>query len=310
MNRVLRELARGSVEGGAVASHPGWLLAHWRRRFGEEGTRQRLAWNDTKPPLTLQPARWDLDALRSRLQAAGFGVREAPLGTGLHVVASPASPPPAQLPGFAEGGFIVQDAAHALVCRYAAISPGTLVYDACSAPGGKAVALERLGARVVASDARPDRIGRLVGTARRAGVAIRVVVADLQSAPFGDASMGAVFVDVPCTATGTMARHPDARWRVSERAIARAAERQRGLLDAAARLVRPGGLLVYATCSLEPEENSDIVNDFVTRHPEFVRDPARGAVPAQLVTPQGDFQSLPQRDGIDGAYAARLTRAG
>jgi len=313
VNRVLRELVRtGGGRREAGATHPRWLLKRWENQFGAAETERLVAWNDTKPLLTLQPARWDLDALRSRLQAAGFGVREAPLGIGLQVVASPASrlPPPAQLPGFAEGGFVVQDAAHALVCHYAAIPPGALVYDACSAPGGKAVALERLGARVVAGDARPDRIGRLVDTAWRAGVAIRVVVADLQAAPFGDASLGAVFVDVPCTATGTMARHPDARWRVSEQAIARAAERQRRLLDAAARLIRPGGLLVYATCSLEPEENSDIVNDFVTRHPEFARDPAHGAVPAQLVTPEGDFQSLPQRDGTDGAYAARLTRAG
>jgi len=312
VNRVLRELARGSGERGAVPSHPRWLLERWRRRFGVE-TERLLAWNDARPPLILQPARWDVATLGDRLRAAGIGVEEAPFGAGVRVVSggnrSPL-PAPRELPGYAEGAFIVQDAAHALVCRYAAIPPGTLVYDACGAPGGKAVVLERLGARIVAGDARPDRIGRLVDTAQRAGVAIRVVVADLLSAPFAGGSMRAVFVDAPCSATGTMARHPDARWRVSERAIGRAAERQRRILDGAARLVRPGGLLVYATCSLEPEENSDIVNDFVTRHPEFARDPARGAAPAELVTPQGDFQSLPQRHGIDGAYAARLTRAG
>jgi len=115
-------------------------------------------------------------------------------------------------------------------------------------------------------------------------------------------------VDAPCSATGTMARHPDARWRVTQRAIARAAARQRALLAAAAALVRPGGLLVYATCSLEPEENSDIVTEFLARHPQFARVPAAGAVPADLLTPAGDFQSLPQRHGMDGAYAARLGR--
>ena len=115
-------------------------------------------------------------------------------------------------------------------------------------------------------------------------------------------------MDAPCSATGTMARHPDARWRLTPRTIARAAERQRALLAAAAALVRPGGLLVYATCSLEPEENSDIVTGFLARHPEFARTPATGAVPTALLTPAGDFQSLPQRHGTDGAYAARLAR--
>src|SRR5207245_10862801 len=169
-------------------------------------------------------------------------------------------PRPRDLPGFTEGGFLVQDPAHALVCRFAAIPAGARVYDACAAPGGKAVTLERLGARVVAGDARRDRLGRLTETVRRCGVAIRVAAADLLSAPLAAASVDVVLVDAPCTATGTMARHPDARWRVSERAITRAAERQRRLMDAAARLVKPGGVLVYATCSLEPEENSAIVN--------------------------------------------------
>jgi 16S rRNA (cytosine967-C5)-methyltransferase len=127
--------------------------------------------------------------------------------------------------------------------------------------------------------------------------------------PFAGDAFPAVFVDAPCTATGTMARHPDARWRLSPGAIARAAERQGALLAAAARLVRPGGLLIYATCSLEPEENGDVVNAFLAVHPEFRRAPAAGAVPAPLLTPEGDFQSLPQRDGMDGAYAARLVRA-
>src|SRR5207244_4030815 len=206
--------------------------------------------------LTLQPLRWTSEALRTRLTEAGFGVREAPYDAGLQVTTggtAPRSPLPTALPGFAEGAFIVQDPAHALLCRYAAIPRGALVYDACAAPGGKAVTLERLGARVVAGDARRDRIGRLAETARRAGVAIRIALADLLSAPFAAGTLNAVLVDSPCSATGTMARHPDARWRVAEGTIARAARRQLALLAAAAPLVKRGGLLIYATCSLEPE---------------------------------------------------------
>jgi 16S rRNA (cytosine967-C5)-methyltransferase len=315
VNQALRKLAgvRDQVP-GVRDSHPAWLVRRWRTRFGDADTASLLAWNDRKPPLTLQPARWHESALAGRLQEAGIGVTEAPFGAGLRITLTPDTRhlTPRRLPGFSEGAFIVQDPAATLVCRYAAIPPGTPVYDACAAPGGKAVALERLGARVIAGDARPDRIGRLRETARRAGVAIRVVVADLLAAPFGDDSLPAVLVDAPCTATGTMARHPDARWRVSPRAVTRAAERQRCLLDRAARLVARGGVLVYATCSLEPEENSDVVNDFLERHCEFVREPpaVRRSVPAQLLTADGDFESRPPRDGMDGAYAARLVRRG
>jgi len=312
VNQALRRLQRGSGLGArdSGTTPPRWLIERWRRQFGLEETHRLITWNDTKPPLTLQPVRWSTSELASRLRKAGFGVTEAPFGAGVRVIPSPEPrvPSPARLPGFAEGAFIVQDPAHALVCRFAAIPPGTVVYDACAAPGGKAVALERGGARVMAGDARRERVGRLVETARRAGVAIRVAVADLLAAPFRSEALAAVLVDAPCSATGTMARHPDARWRVAPRTIARAAERQRSLLAAAATLVRSGGLLVYATCSLEPEENSDIVTDFLAHHPQFTRVPATGAVSAALLTPAGDFQSLPQRHGMDGAYAARLAR--
>jgi 16S rRNA (cytosine967-C5)-methyltransferase len=309
VNHTLRHLSRAPAPEG-VATHPRWLVARWVHQFGREEARRLVAWNDTPPPLTLQPARWDRSTLEHRLKAAGFGVREAPFGAGLEVLRTeaPGAMRPGSLPGFAEGGFIVQDPAHALVCRYAAVPPGGRVADLCAAPGGKAVMLERLGARVVAADRRRERSGRLAETARRAGVAIRVVLADLVSSPFGTGALDAVLVDAPCSATGTMRRHPDARWRLSPRTIARAAERQRALVAAAALLVRPGGLLIYATCSLEPEENGEIVNEFLARHPAFERAPAAGAVPAALVAANGDFQTLPGRQATDGAYAARLVR--
>ena len=311
LRRLIRETRNGTRE-TSEGTHPRWLVARWRRSFGAAESARLVSWNDTRPALTIQPARWSKEVLARALREAGFGVEDAPYDAGLRVTHGDHAsrlPFPVHLPGFAEGGFVVQDAAHALVCRYAGLAPGAQVYDACAAPGGKAVTLERLGARVVAGDARRDRIGRLTETVGRCGVAIRVVAADLLSAPLAAASLDVVLVDAPCSATGTMARHPDARWRVSKHAITRAAERQRRLMEAAARLVKPGGVLVYATCSLEPEENSAIVNDFLARHAGLGREPATGAVPAALLTAEGDFQSLPQRHGMDGAYAARLVRA-
>lgn len=315
VNQALRRIAGiGSRESGVGGSHPEWLVRRWTSAFGEEATERLIAWNDTKPVLTLQPARWNIDTLARRLRDAGVGVREAPFDAGVQVTPlTPDSrlPIPTRLPGFTEGGFVVQAPAHALVCRFAAIPSGWLVYDACAAPGGKAVTFEAGGARVVAGDGRRDRLPRLADTARRAGVAVRCVAADLEAAPFAPGSFDAVLVDAPCSATGTVARHPDARWRLTPELFARAATRQARLLAAAALLVRPdGGLLIYATCSLEPEENTAVVEDFLSRHPEFMRagPPRDVAVPAELLTAAGDFQSLPQRHGIDGAYAARFTR--
>ena len=310
VNRTLRQLHRdgGRGTGDGSSTHPDWLQQRWTDRYGEHETQRLIAWNDTRPPLIIQPARWSLERLENELRSVGAETTRAPFGAGLEVRGSL----PPSLPGFTEGAFIVQDPAHALVARFAAIPPGERVYDACAAPGGKAVALEALGARILAGDARRERIGRLADTTRRAGVEIRCVAADLEAAPIRPAGVDAVLVDAPCSATGTMRRHPDARWRLDLAVFARAATRQTRLLAAAAPLVRPGGLLIYATCSLEPEENEQVVEGFLSRNPEFTRGEtprSDASSPTALLTDAGDFQSLPQRHGIDGAYAARLVRA-
>ena len=311
VNHTLRTLSgTGYRVSGIGRTHPDWLVARWQKRFGEEETAELVAWNDTKPNLILQPARWDQAALLTRFSQAGISAEDAPFGAGIRIRPIPDTrhPLPKDLPGFSEGAFIVQDPAHALIARFAAIPRGEFVYDACAAPGGKAVSLEAAGARVLAGDARRDRLPRLTDTIRRAGVAIRSIAANLEAAPIRLHSLNAVLVDAPCSATGTMRRHPDARWRLKPGIFARAAARQSRLLAAGAALVRPGGLLIYATCSLEAEENAGVVDDFLSRHPDFARSATPASLPAELITPAGDLQSLPQRHGIDGAYAARLVR--
>jgi 16S rRNA (cytosine967-C5)-methyltransferase len=312
VNHALRKLsAIGYRLSGDATTHPDWLVARWTSRFGSDATARLIAWNDTKPELILQAARWDQATLLQRLRDAGINADEAPFGSGvrLYPIADSRYPVAKDLPGYTEGAFIVQDPAHALIARFAGIPPRQQVYDACAAPGGKAVALEARGARVLAGDARHARIGRLADTTRRAGVAIRCIAANLEAAPLRGGTVAAVLVDAPCSATGTIRRHPDARWRLHPGVFARLAARQERLLAAGAELVRPGGLLVYATCSLEPEENTQVVESFLKRNPEFSRAPQHGDVAAELVTPAGDFVSLPHRHGIDGAYAARLARA-
>jgi 16S rRNA (cytosine967-C5)-methyltransferase len=286
-----------------MSSHPDWLVDRWIARFGEADTRLLLEWNNGHPPLVVQPARSSAGDLQRRFAAAGIPAFEAPFGAGLVVDRSR----PELLPGFEEGAFFVQDPAQALVVRFADFPPGSVIYDACAAPGGKALALGRRARVVVAADASLRRIARLTENLRRAGSGHEyAVVADAAHPPVRQVT--ACFLDAPCLGTGTFARHPDARLRVRPEALGRLVAEQGALLDAAAGVVAKGGVLCYATCSLEPEENEQQVTAFLARHPEFRRDPPAG-FPAELVTAAGDLTTLPQRDGIDGAFAARLVRS-
>jgi len=286
----------------AMHSHPDWLVARWLARYGREDTVKLLEWNNTRPALVLQPARDDDAALAARWRAAGVSAEPAALGAGW---LSPARRP-ADVPGYAEGAFFVQDPAQAMVVRFAAATAGLTVYDAAAAPGGKSIGLGRTARRVISGDVGRERVKRLAQNLARAGSGREhVVVADAIHPPVASADL--VLLDAPCLGTGTLGRHPDARWRVSPEGLARVVERQHALLRALADVVRPGGWLVYATCSLEPEENEEQVTAFLSEDRRFVRDPAE-TVPPSLVTPEGDLRLLPQRDGTDGAYAARLRR--
>jgi 16S rRNA (cytosine967-C5)-methyltransferase len=312
VNAVLRRLSEGAPPPAAAGppaerlaasySHPPWLVHRWLERYGETDTERLLQWNDTRPRLTLQPARLGLEELARRWSDAGIAVEAAPYGAGLTTDRRR----PQELPGFAEGAFMVQDPAQALLARYAGLPEGTTLYDASAAPGGKAIALGRSAARVVAGDVSRTRVRRLAENLRRAGSGREhPVVADARRPPVGP--VGAVLLDAPCLGTGTFARHPDARGRVTPEALASLGRLQEELLDGASEAVAPGGLLIYSTCSLEPEENEEQVAKFLERHPEFRREGAE-AFPPDLLSAQGDLMILPHRDLMDGAFASRLRR--
>lgn len=287
----------------AIHSHPLWLTERWLEWYGEEDAERLLRWNDSRPRLVLQPARASLEALERRWKDAGIAVERAPHDAGLITDRRR----PQDLPGYDEGAFIVQDPAQALLARYADLSPGATVYDASAAPGGKTIALGRSVKRVIAGDVNRSRVRRLAQNLARAGSGREFpVVADARRPPLRQ--VDAVLVDAPCLGTGTFARHPDARGRVTMQGLEALVQRQQELLDQAATAVAPGGLLVYATCSLEPEENGEQIARFLARHPEFRREPS-ATVPAALLSPEGDLMVLPHRDQMDGAYGARLRRA-
>lgn len=310
VNAVLRRVADEAprvVPGRA--SHPGWLVSRWTARYGPEETARLMVWNDTRPRLVTQAARWSSAEHWAQWQRAQVEFEEAPFGAGL-MPGGPGMARPLRitdLPGYLEGGWFVQETAQSLVVPYFDIPPGSVVYDACAAPGGKAIAVGRTARTVVAGDLRQDRVRRLRENLERAGTGREYpVVADASRPPVR--ALDAVILDAPCLGTGVLARHPEARWRVNADALDRLVAASRGLLRALAEVVRPGGLLCFSTCSLEPEENEMQIEEFLRDDPRFRREPSSG-MPISLLTSSGDLALLPQRHQTDGAFAARLRRS-
>ncbi len=302
---VLPDATRVGTDSKSLArrhSHPTWLVERWIDRFGVSETRRLLQWNNRIPSVVVQPARVELAELHDRWKREGMPADAAPHSAGLLLPHRK----PKTMSGFFEGDFIVQDSAQAMVARYADFPDSSTIYDACAAPGGKAINLGRAARLVLAADVSPQRARRLAQNIERAGSGREhVVVADAARPPIR--RIDAVLLDAPCLGTGTLARHPDARWKTSRKALGRLAERQKELLCAVAPVVADGGLLVYATCSLEPEENSLQVDRFLADHPDF-RLESSAAMPDKLLTPRGELEILPQRHGMDGAFAARFRK--
>jgi len=288
-------------------SHPRWLVARWIARWGANETRQLLEANNREAPLVARPYHVVREQLEAMLESAGVTVGDAPLVPDSLVLTGGVGAM-TELGAFKQGLFHLQDPASTLVTRYAAIPSGARVADLCSAPGGKALELARTASVVYADDASFGRLARVRENVRRLD-ATNVI-------PFvGDArfpavkGMDAVLIDVPCTGTGTFRRHPDSRWRLRISDLAVLPAVQRSILRAAATAVRPGGLLIYSTCSLETEENDAQVESFLSDNPEWrLEPPPEGAVPAAVID-AGRLRVLPQRHGTDGAFAARLRRA-
>ncbi len=317
-NAVLRRLDRereslaitvpGDV-GEALAlelSHPQWIVERWLAQFGEEATRALLAANNLEAPLVARPYHVVREQLEAMLESAGVQTGDAPLVPDSIVLLGGVGAL-TELGAFKQGLFHLQDPASTLVTGYACVPSGATVADLCAAPGGKALELARTAGVVFAGDASRTRLARVRDNVQRLDA--RNVI------PFiGDATqpavsgMDVVLVDVPCTGTGTFRRHPDARWRLKASDLAILPDLQRRIIDAAAGAVRPGGLLVYSTCSLEPEENDEQIDRFLATHPGWViQPPPAGAVP-DAVLDAGRLRVLPQRHGTDGAFAARLRR--
>lgn len=302
-------------------SHPRWLVERWLTRWSPDQVRALVEWNNRVPPVFLRPLALGDDEALGRL--ARVGIEGEAVGRGTRSIRLPAGVDPARALEAVPG--VVQDPAATLVTRFVAAEAGQPVADLCAAPGGKALVMAGDGAHVLAVDRSWARCRILRRNAARLGFVgegsdgdrldppgpggrLMVARALAQTPPVSAARV--VLVDVPCSGTGTFRRNPDARWRLDPEEPGRLAQVQEGILEGAARAVAGGGVLVYATCSLEPEENEGPVDRFLSRNPDFRPDPPPEGMPEEFVDGRGLLRILPQVHGLDGAFAARLRRVG
>ena len=302
-NAVLRKVA---TEGTVLwAEGPHAYLADWIRKpllaaWGKEAVRAMETTFSATPPLDLT-AKTDPAAL-----ATSLGGQLLPTGS----VRLPAGQQVSTLPGFETGAFWVQDAAAALPARLLAPQKGERVLDICAAPGGKTMQLATMGADVTALDISPRRMERVRENLARTNLTARLFTGDALD---HQGQYNAILLDAPCSATGTLRRHPDLPHVRAPEAIADLAALQSQLIDHALTLLAPGGRLVFCTCSLMPEEGEAQARAMLTRHPSLKVDrPALEGVPAEWITQEGGLRTRPDywpdQGGLDGFYMIRVTR--
>jgi 16S rRNA (cytosine967-C5)-methyltransferase len=329
VNAVLRRLARErsglswpsrhrTIEYlSIVHSHPEWLVKRWVDRYGADVAEAWVRFNNVPPMLTLAAnrARIGRDALAARLGDEGVTTEPTRLAPhGLRVTGGRAL----TSVSFTAGLCIVQDEASQLIAEVVAARAGHRILDVCAAPGGKTVALAAqagVAGSVVAADVRWRRMRLLQATLARCRVANAhpVQISQRAALPFHDGAFDAVLVDAPCSGLGTIRRDPDIKWKRASEDLVALARAQLALLHRVARAVRPGGRLVYSTCSSEPDENEAVARAFLADARDFTLQPLNtlhhlAADVRALATPDGYFRTDPARDRLEAFFAAVLGR--
>jgi 16S rRNA (cytosine967-C5)-methyltransferase len=312
VNAVLRRIARDgktklAKADPALLDTPGWLLQRWSKTYGKETALAVAVANRREAALDLS-VKSDPEGWAARLNG-----QVMPNGT-IRLIAQGLVP---SLPGYDDGQWWVQDAAAALPVHLLGDVRGMSIADLCAAPGGKTAQLAHAGAKVVAVDRSKVRLARLQDNLKRLNLEAEIIVAD--AATWEAGPFDAVLVDAPCSATGTIRRHPDIPWQKHPGDIQKLSALQQRLLDNAVRITRPGGVIVYCTCSLEPEESEAAIEFFLEGNPAVGRRPISPDEifgQAQFLTAAGDLRTLPSHwpsddprmSGLDGFFAARLER--
>jgi len=296
-------------------SHPEWLAQQWLDQLGQEEAEQLAEASSRQPPLTLRAntLRTTRDELMARFAENGIAAVACLFSAdgiridGRHHIPS--------LPGFRDGLFVVQDEASQIAGILLAPQQGERILDACAAPGGKATHLaQMMGNRgeLLAMDVSSSKLPLVQETAQRLGIAIiRTRVADLlKTGAFPAEAFDRVLLDAPCSGLGVIRRNPEAKWRLKPADITRLAIAQKVMLKNAAGMLKPGGTLLYSTCSTTFEENEGVVQDFLSHHHGFVLENLNELFPAwrELFTTSGMFRAWPHRHAMDGFFAARLRK--
>jgi 16S rRNA (cytosine967-C5)-methyltransferase len=323
VNAVLRRLARererwdtppeGADDVVTLSfrtSHPRWIVRQLIRQLGPEEAQHALEANNERAPLTVHanPLKMETEALETRLAERRFSFEKSSLIEGYFRLESPAFFGIQEL--VSHGRVVIQDESAGLVTLVLDPQPGEIILDLCAAPGGKTAHIftrTQGAATIVAVESDPIRAERLKENLARWGMeGVDVRVQDGRE-PL-DQTFDRVLVDTPCSGLGLLRRNPDVRWRRRPEHLDAQRTLQVQLIHAGARCVKPGGTLVYSTCTIMPRENVRVVESFLRRRPDFERESVSPFVPAEVVDEHGDMQTWTHRHGTDGAYAARLKR--
>jgi 16S rRNA (cytosine967-C5)-methyltransferase len=303
-------------------SIPEWLSRRWIDRLGVPGAEAACEAASAIPPVTLRVnhLKTTREALLATLQEAGLKARPTDVSPAGVILEDGGAIP--SLPGFEEGEFYVEDEAAQLIPPLLDPQPGEIILDACAAPGGKTTHLAMLmqnRGTIYAVDRKAERLELLRDNCRRLGILIaRPVARDLRQSltrfhavDLQDDGFDRILVDAPCSGLGVLRRHPEAKWRKDSQAFRRHQTLQFQILGAVAARLRAGGVLVYSTCSTEPEENEDVIEQFCRSHAGFRRESVAPWLPPAaraFLTERGALSTMGNRCSMDGFYAARLLK--
>ncbi len=294
-----------------MASHPRWMVKKWAERFDDNELWRLLKANNRRPftPLKTNSLKAEPKEIAEYLEANGIYFEPSPYAPEVFQIKTRGINP-ADLEIFQEGKATVQDASAWLATKLAAPQKGSKIVDLCAAPGGKSFGLAELigdEGEIYAIDKYSSKLRFIEEGAKRLGFSsIKTTTADAENLDF-DEEIDLAFLDAPCSGLGVLSKKPDIKWKREREDILKLTATQERLLDSAAKITKPGGVIVYSTCTIEPEENEETVAKFLSRHPEFKLDPAENYLP-KSVCKDGFMQTMPHIHFIDGAFAARLVK--
>ncbi|NEO32581.1 MAG: 16S rRNA (cytosine(967)-C(5))-methyltransferase [Symploca sp. SIO3C6] len=297
---------------GILHSFPNWIIKMWWEQLGYQETEQLCQWFNQSPTIDLRvnSLRASIEEVEATMQAAGVDVRRLPqLPQALRIIGGTGAIQ--QLPGFKEGWWTIQDASAQLVSHLLDPQPGNLVIDACAAPGGKTTHIAELMAdrgKIWACDRAASRLKKVTENAQRLQLkSIQICTGDSRDFTQFTNLADRVLVDAPCSGLGTLHRRPDIRWHITPEKVKELTLLQGGILAQAATWVKPGGILVYATCTLNPQENEAVIESFLETHSHWqIEPPPPDSLLVDFSKPQGWLQVWPSRHQMDGFFMVRL----